>query len=73
MVKLFWRNQDEDKVKKIHNEEPSKIIALAYISGWDADTYVVADNIDEYNEWVKENIPDYKAGWVTTDIAHIFK
>jgi hypothetical protein len=67
MIKLFWRNQDEDQVKAIKESDSDAVIAIAYIAGWDADVFVVADSLDSYNDWVMETFKSSSDGWSSTD------
>jgi hypothetical protein len=73
MLKLFWRNQDEAIVKEIIDQDPNKVVAVAYVAGWDADVFVVSDSEDEYQSWMSETITSPYAGWATKDVSGLLK
>ena len=71
-MKKYWRNRDEDKVRKEIKEHPEKILALEYLAWADADSYVLFDSIEEYEEYKKIAFKSIYSGWITTDFDKSF-
>ena len=72
MIRKYWVNYDESKVKAFMKEHPDYIIAMEYLACIDADGYVIFENMEEYEKYKAETFTSIYSGWITLDFNKEF-
>ena len=65
----YWRNQGEEKVLNLVEDNPTYIVSLAYEAWADADCYIIFHNMAQYEEYKADHFTSIYSGWITLDFA----